>query len=82
MTALRFAPRILFLSADPARVRAQLAGESLRLAEAAPLRDAVSTDEITPLLESAGLRLQKRIERPTKHGRVEVWYGLFTRDHA
>lgn len=49
MTALRFAPRILFLAADPARVRAQLAGEVLSRAEAGPLRDDVSTDEISPL---------------------------------
>ena len=46
---LRFAPRILLLSTDSARVRAQLAGTALSLAEAAPLRDDVSTDEITPL---------------------------------
>jgi 3-isopropylmalate/(R)-2-methylmalate dehydratase large subunit len=49
MGALRFAPRILFLSTDPARVRAQLGGAALTLAQAAPLRDDVSTDEITPL---------------------------------
>src|SRR5262245_52300684 len=46
---LRFAPRLLFLSADPARVCAQLAGESLTREQAAPLRDDVSTDEISPL---------------------------------
>jgi 3-isopropylmalate/(R)-2-methylmalate dehydratase large subunit len=45
---LRFAPRLLFLSADPRLVRAQLAGEAVALA-AAPLRDDVSTDEISPL---------------------------------
>jgi 3-isopropylmalate/(R)-2-methylmalate dehydratase large subunit len=49
VTALTFAPRILFLSADPARVRAQLAGESFTRERAAPLRDDVSTDEISPL---------------------------------
>ncbi len=49
MPALRFEPRMLFLSTDPARVRAQLAGQALSLAAAAPLRDDVSTDEITPL---------------------------------
>ncbi|HLT98220.1 MAG TPA: aconitase family protein [Burkholderiaceae bacterium] len=41
--------RILFLSADPARISAQLAGTRLSLAEALPLRDDISTDEITPL---------------------------------
>jgi 3-isopropylmalate/(R)-2-methylmalate dehydratase large subunit len=47
--ALVFGGRVLFLSVDPARVRAQLAGERLTLAGAGPLRDDVSTDEITPL---------------------------------
>jgi 3-isopropylmalate/(R)-2-methylmalate dehydratase large subunit len=46
---IRFAPRVLFLSADPARVRAQLGGVALDEAEARPLRDDVSTDEIIPL---------------------------------
>jgi 3-isopropylmalate/(R)-2-methylmalate dehydratase large subunit len=46
---LRFAPRLLFLSADPALVRAQLEGASPSLAQARPLRDDISTDEITPL---------------------------------
>ncbi|HET9977376.1 MAG TPA: aconitase family protein [Burkholderiaceae bacterium] len=49
MTELRFRPRFLFLSTDPARVRAQLDGRSLSLRAASPLRDDVSTDEITPL---------------------------------
>jgi 3-isopropylmalate/(R)-2-methylmalate dehydratase large subunit len=40
---------LLFLSADPGCVRAQLAGEPCTLARAQPLRDDVSTDEITPL---------------------------------
>jgi 3-isopropylmalate/(R)-2-methylmalate dehydratase large subunit len=48
-TLLRFAPRILFLSTDPARVRAQLDGTALTLAQAGALRDDISTDEITPL---------------------------------
>ena len=47
--ALRFAPRVLFLSADPARVREQLAGRPLSHAHAQPLRDDISTDEISPL---------------------------------
>lgn len=41
--------RILFLATDPARVTAQLGGRSLAPAEAGPLRDDVSTDEITPV---------------------------------
>ena len=50
MTTLTFAPRILFFSADPAQVRAQLAGRVVHAASgAAPLRDDVSTDEISPL---------------------------------
>ena len=47
--ALRFAPRILFLSRSAGVVERSLAGEALQLADAAPLRDDVSTDEITPL---------------------------------
>ncbi|MEY2875451.1 MAG: hypothetical protein RLZZ373_2822, partial [Pseudomonadota bacterium] len=46
---IRFAPRVLFLSADPERVRAQLGGVALAEAVARPLRDEVSTDEIIPL---------------------------------
>ena len=41
--------RILFLSSDPETVRRQLAGETLGLAECAPLRREISTDEITPV---------------------------------
>jgi 3-isopropylmalate/(R)-2-methylmalate dehydratase large subunit len=46
---LRFAPRVLWLADDPARLRAQLAGRTLTRAEAGALRDDVSTDEISPL---------------------------------
>jgi 3-isopropylmalate/(R)-2-methylmalate dehydratase large subunit len=46
---VRFAPRFLFLSADPGVVRAQLRGEATSLEAARPLRDDVSTDEIIPL---------------------------------
>ena len=46
---LTFAPRILFLSKDPAKVQAQLTGTPLTLAAAGKLRDDVSTDEISPL---------------------------------
>src|SRR5262245_42475795 len=49
MTALRFDPRPLWLSADPARVRARLGGAAVAREQALPLRDDVSTDEISPL---------------------------------
>jgi len=42
-------PRILFLSQRAGAVRAQLAGRTLTRAEAGPLRDDISTDEITPV---------------------------------
>lgn len=41
--------RVLHLAADPAHVRAQLAGQDLSRAEAGALRDDISTDEISPL---------------------------------
>jgi 3-isopropylmalate/(R)-2-methylmalate dehydratase large subunit len=47
--SIRFSGRVLFLSQDPACIRRQLAGENLSLAQAGPLRDNVSTDEITPV---------------------------------
>lgn len=40
--------RVLFLARDPALIDAQLAGRNLSPAEAGPLRDDISTDEITP----------------------------------
>jgi 3-isopropylmalate/(R)-2-methylmalate dehydratase large subunit len=40
--------RILLLARDPASIDAQLAGRDLTTAEAGPLRDDISTDEITP----------------------------------
>jgi 3-isopropylmalate/(R)-2-methylmalate dehydratase large subunit len=46
--ATRFTGRILFLSTNAESMRRQLAGEDLSLAECLPLRDSVSTDEITP----------------------------------
>ncbi|WP_342131041.1 aconitase family protein [Hydrogenophaga sp. OTU3427] len=49
MTSLRFSGRVLFLSSDPERVAAQLAGRDLGLPDAGALRDDVSTDEITPV---------------------------------
>ena len=47
--ALQFNARILFLSQSAAPVEAALRGAAVTLAQAAPLRDDVSTDEITPL---------------------------------
>ena len=47
--ALTFAPRILFLSRSADEVGRALRGEAVTRAQAAPLRDDVSTDEITPL---------------------------------
>jgi 3-isopropylmalate/(R)-2-methylmalate dehydratase large subunit len=41
--------KILYLSQDPALIRRQLAGETLTREQAGPLRDDVSTDEITPV---------------------------------
>jgi 3-isopropylmalate/(R)-2-methylmalate dehydratase large subunit len=49
MTAVKLTGRILFLSADPLVVEAQLAGANLALSDAGPLRDDISTDEITPV---------------------------------
>ncbi|MFC5500173.1 aconitase family protein [Caenimonas terrae] len=43
-----FEGRVLFLAQDADAVRRQLAGEDLSLEQALPLRDDVSTDEITP----------------------------------
>jgi 3-isopropylmalate/(R)-2-methylmalate dehydratase large subunit len=41
--------KILYLSQDPGLIRTQLAGETLIREKAGPLRDDVSTDEITPV---------------------------------
>src|SRR3954452_15837573 len=49
VTRISFNGRVLFLSADPDVMDAQLAGHDIDLAEAAALRDDISTDEITPL---------------------------------
>jgi 3-isopropylmalate/(R)-2-methylmalate dehydratase large subunit len=45
---LSFAGRILLLCQDPSLLERQLLGEDLALTEAGPLRDQISTDEITP----------------------------------
>ena len=49
MDALAFDGPILFLADSAGLMERQLRGEALTLAQAAPLRDDVSTDEITPL---------------------------------
>jgi 3-isopropylmalate/(R)-2-methylmalate dehydratase large subunit len=46
---IRLDGRVLYLSQDPAAIEAQLAGENLTRETAGPLRDNVSTDEITPV---------------------------------
>ncbi len=46
--SVEFQGRVLFLCGDPEKVQRQLAGEDLSLAQALPLRDQISTDEITP----------------------------------
>jgi 3-isopropylmalate/(R)-2-methylmalate dehydratase large subunit len=43
-----FEGRVLFLTEDPARILRQLKGEDLEPADTGPLRDQISTDEITP----------------------------------
>jgi 3-isopropylmalate/(R)-2-methylmalate dehydratase large subunit len=47
--ALHTRLKVLYLSQDPAQITRQLAGERLSLEQAGPLRDDVSTDEITPV---------------------------------
>ena len=47
--AIRFSPRILYLSQSAEAVKGILAGRRIALAQALPLRDDVSTDEITPI---------------------------------
>ncbi|MFM0643284.1 aconitase family protein [Paraburkholderia bryophila] len=46
---IRLDGRVLFLSQDPAVIDAQLAGGNFTRTTAGPLRDNVSTDEITPV---------------------------------
>lgn len=48
MAKLTFTGPVLFLSDDPDKIAAQLAGKPLTLAESGQLRDDISTDEITP----------------------------------
>jgi len=49
MEALRLTGRVLLLAREPGLVRRQLAGEVMSLEAASPLRDDISTDEISPL---------------------------------
>jgi len=49
MSALHIPPRILFLSQQPQIVTRALQGHAVHLDEAWPLRDDISTDEITPI---------------------------------
>lgn len=49
LPALRFAPSILYLSQSPEVLTRALAGQRVALPEALPLRDDISTDEITPI---------------------------------
>jgi len=48
MTAFKLTGRTLFLSVSSEVMRRQMAGESFRRDEVGPLRDNISTDEITP----------------------------------
>lgn len=47
-STVRLSGRILFLTEDPELIRRQLAGEDLDWDPSIPLRDDISTDEITP----------------------------------
>lgn len=49
-TKIRFDGRFIFLSCDPAVVTQQLEGQDVDLSDAKPLRDNISTDEITPVV--------------------------------
>jgi 3-isopropylmalate/(R)-2-methylmalate dehydratase large subunit len=49
MTQLALSGRILFLATDPDKIEAQLSGQNMTPLEAGPLRDDISTDEITPI---------------------------------
>lgn len=47
---LRFKGRFLFLSCSSEAVKAQIRGQDLNLSDVQPLRDNISTDEITPVV--------------------------------
>jgi 3-isopropylmalate/(R)-2-methylmalate dehydratase large subunit len=59
--AIRFEGRILFLSSSAEAMRRQLGGEDLMLEDCLPLRDSVSTDEIT--LTTVMLTYDERLGR-------------------
>ncbi|MEI5996066.1 3-isopropylmalate dehydratase [Paraburkholderia bengalensis] len=61
MASLNLTGRVLFLCADPHLIERQLAGDDLTLQTAGPLRDDVSTDEITPM--SVLTRFDERLGR-------------------
>ena len=63
--ALNAPLRVLYLSQDPALIRRQLAGETLSREQAGPLRDDVSTDEITPVHILISMSRQTRSRRCT-----------------
>ncbi|MGC6392345.1 MAG: aconitase family protein [Alphaproteobacteria bacterium] len=46
---MKFPGRVLFLCMDPQKITKQLENKPMSLAEALPLRDDISTDEITPI---------------------------------
>jgi len=48
MDCVKLPGRVLFLSEDPSTVLRQIHGENITLAEALPLRDGISVDEIAP----------------------------------
>jgi 3-isopropylmalate/(R)-2-methylmalate dehydratase large subunit len=73
MTPLDLTGRLLFLSTDPEKVDAQLAGRDFALDEASPLRDDVSTDEMTPQVSC--LLYDERLGR-------EVLLGFKTGDRS
>ena len=79
--AITFEGRILYLTVDPALVRSQLQGQDLSWTPDIPLRDDISTDEITPayicyyydetLGEFPYLGLKCRDEFPITRGAVK-----------
>ena len=82
---VRLQGRILYLTEDPALVRAQLAGEDPKWSPSIKLRDDISTDEITPayicyyydetLGEFPYLGLKCRDEFPMTRGSDESPHG-------
>ena len=81
-TILELPGRLLFLSADADVVRRQLDGADLSHAASAPLRNEISTDEITPVPtlvvfderigESAHVGFKAGAENPIGHGTLKA----------